>query len=120
MIGNVALPQGDREESGRGLQRQAKIFFFFAFCFRVWNGAQLPGMEARGEGSVRWKSVCVCAKGGIDRQRDTAQSPIARQIRYRLSTLTSHYLHTQISMIRCMATKAVENISIFKQSFNYL
>lgn len=38
MIGNVALPQGDREESGRGLQGQAKIFFFFLL---------LQGLERR-------------------------------------------------------------------------
>lgn len=48
MIGNVALPQGDREESGRGLQRQAKIFFFLPFAPGSGTALSYPGWR-RGE-----------------------------------------------------------------------
>lgn len=54
------------------------------------------------------------------REEDPAESSTARRIGARLSALTAHYLHTQMSVIQCVDTKAVENISIFKQSFNYL
>lgn len=63
MIGNVALPQGDREESGRGLQRQAKIFFFCLLLQGLERrSVTRDGGEGRGKRKVEI-SLCLCQGG---------------------------------------------------------